>query len=87
MFDRQNSNSSNNNGNAEWKASAFVNVYLPRKDGTRMKLGFIALKGDHQEQKHVLDTLRGDPEAIERLKSKIVLEFKDLEEVAAELDF
>lgn len=87
MFDRNSGNNSNSQGNADWKASAFVNVYLPRKDGTRMKLGFIALKGDHQEQKRVLDTLRGDPEAIERLKSKIVLEFKDLEEASAELDF
>lgn len=87
MFDRQNGNNSNSQGNSEWKASAFVNVYLPRKDGTRMKLGFIALKGDHVEQKRVLDTLRADPEAIERLKSKIVLEFKDLEGASADLDF
>lgn len=85
MFDKKNANPQSSN--MDWKADAFVNIYLPRKDGTRMKLGFIALKGDHVEQKRVLDTLRADPEAIERLKSKIVLEFKDLEEASAELDF
>ena len=85
MFDRQ-SNTRNNNSNTDWKADAFVNIFLPRKDGSRMKLGFIALKGDHQEQAKIIDLLRKDPEALERLRSKLVLEFKDLEEASAELD-
>lgn len=88
MFDRQSNNrgGQSNGNNSDWKADAFINIYLPRKDGSRMKLGFIALKNDHQEQQKIIDLLRKDPEALERLLAKLQLEFKDLTEVSAELD-
>lgn len=87
MFDRdQNTRNNQSNGNTDWKADAFINIFLPRKDGSRMKLGFIALKGDHKEQAKIIELLRKDPEALERLRSKLVLEFKDLTEVNADID-
>ncbi len=88
MFDRNSNNKGSNqsNGNTDWKADAFINIFLPRKDGSRMKLGFIALKDDHKEQEKILNLLRTDPTAIDRLRSKLVLEFKDLTEVNADID-
>ena len=85
MFDRD-QNTRGGQSNQDWKADAFINIFLPRKDGSRMKLGFIALKGDHKEQEKILNLLRTDPTAIDRLRSKLVLEFKDLTEVNADID-
>ena len=87
MFDRKNSNNSNNSGNADWKADAFLNLFLPRKDGSRMKLGFAALKMSQQDQAQLINWIKEDPEAhIEILKAKLVIEFKEVAEASAGLD-
>jgi hypothetical protein len=44
-FDRNGSAPGSTNANDEkWKAAGFVNIYLPQPDGTRRKVGAIALK-------------------------------------------
>lgn len=84
MFDRQQGNTSNNQ---DWKADAFINLFLPRKDGSRMKLGFCALKTSSQDQKQLIDWIKEDPEGhLEILKQKLVIEFKELAQTSAGLD-
>lgn len=87
MFDRQNGNNQGNNGNTEWKADAFINCFLPRKDGSRMKVGFFALKESNADQQQLITWLKEDPEGhLEVLKQKLVLEFKELNQASAGLD-
>ena len=85
MFDRKNSNS--NSSNQDWKADAFLNLFLPRKDGSRMKLGFCALKMNQQDQKQLIDWIKESPdEHLEILKAKLVIEFKEVAEASSGLD-
>lgn len=90
MFDRQsNTRNSNNsgNGNGDWRADAFLNLFLPRKDGSRMKLGFCALKMSQQDQAQLVNWIKEDPEGhLEILKQKLVIEFKEVSEASAGLD-
>lgn len=84
MFDRnqnQGRGSRNNNqaGNDDWKADAFINVFLPRKNGTRMKLGFFALKESNVDQSKLIAWIKEDPEArIAALLDKLVIEFHEV---------
>ncbi len=85
MFDRNSGNTQSNN--TDWKADAFINLFLPRKDGSRMKLGFCALKMSQQDQQQLINWLKEDPEGhLEALKQKLILEFKELNQASAGLD-
>lgn len=85
MFDRNSGNTQSNN--TDWKADAFINCFLPRKDGSRMKVGFFALKESQQDQQQLINWLKEDPEGhLEALKQKLVLEFKELNQASAGLD-
>lgn len=87
MFDRQGNTGNNQSNNTDWKADAFINLFLPRKDGSRMKLGFCALKTSSQDQKQLIDWIKEDPEGhLEILKQKLVVEFKELAQASAGLD-
>lgn len=82
MFDRD-----QNKGNTDWKADAFLNLFLPRKDGSRMKLGFCALKMSQQDQKQLIDWIKESPdEHLQILKAKLVIEFKELAQASPGLD-
>lgn len=86
MFDRQ-SNNKGSNSNSDWKADAFLNLFLPRKDGSRMKLGFCALKLSQADQAQLINWIKEDPEAhLEILKQKLVIEFKEVLDTASGLD-
>ena len=85
MFDKKNGN--NQSSNDDWKADAFINCFLPRKDGSRMKVGFFALKESSQDQQQLIQWIKEDPEGhLEVLKQKLVLEFKELNQASAGLD-
>ena len=63
MFDRD----QNKGNSSDWKATAFINLFLNRKNGTKMKLGFIALK-------------ENDPETrLPALLEKLVLDYRRVE--------
>lgn len=65
------------NQNTNWKADAFINFSVPRKDGTSKKLGAIALKCDRDEETATLVAwLSEDPTRIEKLISKMVIDFR-----------
>lgn len=82
MFDRQNQgrNSNSQSGNNDdWKASAFLNVFLPRRNGTRMKLGFFPLKESNVDQAKLIAWIKEDPEArLAALLNKLVIEFHEV---------
>ncbi len=76
MFDRQ----SNTGNNADWKATAFINLFLNRKNGTKMKLGFIALKENDPEHVQLMTWIEADPETrLPALLEKLVLDYRRIE--------
>ncbi len=81
MFDRQSNNrgGQSNGNNSDWKADAFLNVFIPRRNGTRMKLGFFPLKENNVDQAKLIQWIKEDPEArIAALISKLVIEFHEV---------
>ncbi len=77
MFDRQ--GNTGNKGNTDWKASAFVNIFVTRKNGTKCKLGFIALKEQDPEHAQLMEWLEADEGNLEKLQSKLVLDYRVVE--------
>lgn len=75
MFNRQSNSNSNSNSNQDWKADAFLNLYLPRHDGTRAKLGAIALKGSNDTHQAIMLLLAKEPAALERIIEKLMIEY------------
>lgn len=76
MFERQ---SNKSNTNTDWKADAFINVFLPRKNGTRMKLGYFALKENNIDQSKLIAWIKEDPEGrLAALLDKLVIEFHEV---------
>ena len=63
--------------NDRWKVDAFVNLYFPTRDGSRVKLGAISLSVDKPTQKQLLDFIAdGGDEALEQLKDRLIMDFK-----------
>lgn len=77
-FNRQAQQQQNNQ--AEWKAQGFINLYLPTKDGSRVKLGAIPLKDSRNNEKTLLEWLNKDPETnAAKLLAKLEIEFRSAE--------
>lgn len=80
MFDRQSNNKGSNSNNQDWKASAFVNIFVTRKNGTKCKLGFIALKENDPEHLQLMAWIEADPETrLPALLEKLVLDYRTVE--------
>lgn len=63
--------------NDSWKADAFLNFYIPTKDGGTKKLGAIGLKMSKANEKQLIEWLQQDPEAnAQKLINKISLNFQ-----------
>ena len=62
--------------NDSWKAQGFLNLYLPAKDGKRMKLGAIPLKESKPSEKTMLAWLNEDPANAEKILAKLIIEYK-----------
>ena len=75
----------NNDTNQEsWKAAGFVNRYLPSTDGNkRKKLGAIPLRANKPSEAALLEWLKKDPANVEKLLSKLELDFQSVEASAA----
>jgi len=68
----------NQGGNQNWRADAFVNIYLPRRDGSRAKLGSISLKASRATDAQVIEHLQNAPDlatALEQLKGRLEIDF------------
>lgn len=76
MFDRD----QNKGNSSDWKATAFINLFLNRKNGTKMKLGFIALKENDPEHVQLMTWIEADPETrLPALLEKLVLDYRRVE--------
>ena len=65
------------NQNTNWKADAFINFSVPRKDGTAKKLGALALKCEKDEETATLVAwLAEDPNRVQKLMEKMVVDFR-----------
>lgn len=64
-------------GRENWRSDAFINIYMPTRDGQRRKLGAIGLKADKPLDKQVLNYIAdGDEEkALEAIKERMQLTF------------
>lgn len=81
MFDPKNGRGSRNTNQAgdDWKADAFLNCFLPRKNGTRMKLGYFPLKSNNIDQQKLIEWIRENPEErLVALLDKLVIEFHEV---------
>jgi len=64
-----------NQGN---KPDAYLNVYLPKRGGTRAKLGAFKMYGDNKNDSQVMEFLQNAPDlekALEQLKGRLELDF------------
>lgn len=68
----------NTGGNGNFrKADAFINIYMPTRDGGQTKLGALTLTADKNVQKQILDFITdGGDEALASLKERLILDFK-----------
>jgi len=65
--------------NDSWKAQGFLNLYLPNKEGKRVKLGAIPLKDSKHSEKALIEWLSDDATRevrVATLLSKLIVEFK-----------
>ena len=61
--------------NQTWeKASAFLNLYLPRKNGSRAKIGAVPLRLSKDTEKAVMDIIAKDGSP-DRVLSKLIIEY------------
>ncbi len=61
-FDTGNNTNDRNNSNSRddsWKATGFINIFLPSREGGRVKLGAIPLKSAKPREKELADWLGG----------------------------
>ena len=73
-----------NDSQESWKAAGFVNLYLPSTDGgKRKKLGAIPLRANKPSEAALLEWLKKDPANVEKLLSKLELDFQSVEASAA----
>lgn len=69
-------NRTDNTDNTSWKASGFINFYLPSKDGKKRKLGSIALRDGKPNEKSLADWLGADPSRIQQVLASLVADFQ-----------
>lgn len=66
---------SNARGNFE-PAIAFLNLYLPSKDGQRVKLGAIPLKASKEREAALVEALKASPDLVAAIISKLEIDFQ-----------
>lgn len=62
--------------NENWKAQAFINLFLPTGDGGRRKIGSIPLRANKPAEKQVIDYLQEDDSRMGALLSKLEGDFQ-----------
>ncbi len=59
-----------------WKATAFLNIYLPSKDGSKRKLGAIGLKASKDSEAVLIEWLKADPSRASKIASQVIMDFQ-----------
>jgi len=63
--------------NDQWKSDAFINLYIPTRQGGRRKLGSIGLKLSKPVEKQLLDYLAdAGEEGLASLKERLIIDFQ-----------
>ena len=70
-----NNNASSTGQNEQWKAEAFINLWVRRADGSRAKLGAIPLKGSRNFDKALIERLQQEG-AVEALIAALEVDFQ-----------
>ena len=65
-----------NTNNDRWKNDAFINISLPRGDGTMGKVGSIGLKLSRPSDRQIIEYLREDPERVVALLQNAHFDFR-----------
>lgn len=74
----------NDTNQESWKASGFINLYLPSTEGgKRKKLGAIPLRANKPSEAALLEWLKKDPANAAKLLSKLDIDFQSVEASAA----
>jgi hypothetical protein len=60
--------------------TGYINFYLPSKDGSRRKLGFVAIK--ESENAPMLGWLKDDPENVKVVASRLIVKYQSAESPA-----
>lgn len=68
--------STGSNNDESWKSQAFINIYLPGRNGNRRKLGSIGLKVSKPAEKELIEFLQADPERITELMAHAEVDFQ-----------
>lgn len=61
--------------NEKWKAKAFLNLWLRRPDGSRVKIGAIALRDDKEVEKALIGRLQQEG-AVEAMMPHLEADFQ-----------
>ena len=64
------------NNSEDWKAQAFINVWLPTKAGGKRKVGSIPLKTSRAGDAQLIDFLSGGEDALRSLVNKLEFDFQ-----------
>jgi len=72
-----NQRQSSSSSSSSWKATHFINLYLPTREvGKRRKLGAIPLSLNTESEKPLVEWLAEDPARVKALLAKLILEFQ-----------
>ena len=75
-FNRSNTNNVVATQDDSWKATAFLNFYVPSADGSRRKIGAISLKDSKSFDAAVIQRLtEGGTEAVQALMNVLEVDF------------
>jgi hypothetical protein len=67
-----------NQQRGNWKADAYVNIYLRKRSGARAKLGALKLSMNRRNDSQVIEYLQNAPDlgdALETLKDRLEIDF------------
>lgn len=77
----------NNNAQSDtsWKAQAFLNIWVRRADGSRTKLGFIALKEQKSYDKALIERLQQEG-GVDALMGAMEIDFQMADKPASQVN-
>ena len=59
-----------------WKAQGFINLYLPRKDGSRAKLGAIPLRDSKENERTLREWLEANEGNVDKLLTALIVNYQ-----------
>jgi len=69
----------NNSRNNDWKAQAFLNFFVTKADGTRMKIGAIPLKTARKADAALIERLKAE-DGLQALMNNLEADFQLVDE-------